>query len=85
MVVVDGVFVCPTYFFVCVLVVVLCLGCFLGFVLGSWAWEKVFSMLLGLAWELLGNPKFPSRIKVCFVWHCLYGLLKPTWRLLKST
>jgi hypothetical protein len=36
--------------------VVLCLGCFLGFLLGSWAWEQAFSMLLGSTWAMLGIP-----------------------------
>ena len=32
------------------------LGCFLGFLVGSWAWEQVFCMQLGSAWAMLGIP-----------------------------
>ena len=56
MVVVEGVFVCTTYFFVCVLGFVFGLDCFWGFLVESWAWEKLFSMFLGSAWEMLGLP-----------------------------
>jgi hypothetical protein len=61
LVVVDGLFEYPSYFFVCVLGCVFCLGCFWGFVLGSWAWEKLFCMLLGSAWAMLGIPSYVGR------------------------
>jgi hypothetical protein len=63
LVVVESVFVCTTYFCVCVLGCVFGLGCFLGFLVGSWAWEKPFCMLLGSAWELLGLPSSQVELK----------------------
>ena len=51
----------PSWLGVCVLFVVLCLGCFLGFLVGSWAWEKTFCMLLGSAWAMLGLPSYVGR------------------------
>jgi hypothetical protein len=35
----------------------------LGFLLGSWAWEQVFSMLLGSAWAILGLPSSQVGLK----------------------
>ena len=55
----------------------LCFGlCFwFGLFLGFFGWELgLGEAFLYVAWECLGNawaPKFPSRIKVCFVLHCL--------------
>ena len=73
LVVVVGVFVCPTCFFVCVLSCVFCFGRFLVFLVGSWAWEKLFSMLLGSAWELLGLPTSQVRLTFALFGICLLG------------
>jgi hypothetical protein len=57
------------------------LVCFWGFVLGSWAWEQVFSMLLGSAWELLGLPTSQVELKIA-----LFGIACQVvdWLLLDS-